>query len=52
MVFAEYDGISMTRGDFAKLCAISFSAQRKLSVLKKKRLFLDPIDGPLSFFPF
>ena len=39
-----YD-ISMTRGDFAKLCAISFSAQRKLSVFY-------PLTGPYRFLYF
>ena len=41
---------SMTLRDFAKLCAISFSAQRNF--LYSKRLILDPIDGPLSFSSF
>ena len=48
IIFAKSSMVfSMTLRDFAKLCAISFSAQRNF--LYSKCLILDPIDGPLSF---
>ena len=42
-------GVSVTRGDFAKL---QFHFPLRGNVLYSKRLILDLIDGPLSFSSF